>query len=109
MAVTLAMTTAEVSERRVCRFTGFARTSQRYRSRRPARAELRARLLTLATLRPRRGYRRLYVLLRREGWRVNRKLVQRLDREEGLVVRRRKRTRVAVPRLALSVAGVPQV
>ena len=100
-AVTLAMTTATISERRTCRFTGFARTSQRYRTRRPARTELRARLHTLATLRPRWGYRRLYVLLRREGWRVNRKLVQRLYREEGLVVRRRKRKRVAVPRTPL--------
>jgi len=99
-AVTLAMTTAEVSERRACRFTGFARTSQRYRSRRPARAELRARLLTLATLRPSWGDRWLHVLLRREGWLVNRKLVQRLYCEEGLVVRRRKRKRVAVPRIA---------
>lgn len=53
--VTLAMTTAEVSERRACRFTGFARTSQRYQSRRPRRTELRERLLTLATLRPRCG------------------------------------------------------
>lgn len=102
-AVTLAMTTAEVSERRACRFTGFARTSQRYQSRRPARAELRARLNTLATRRPRWGYRRLYVLLRRDGWVVNRKLVQRLYREEGLVVRRRKRKRVAVPRTPLPV------
>ena len=47
---------------------------------------------------PRCGSRRLYVLLRREGWVVNRKLVQRLYREEGLVVRRRTRKRVAVPR-----------
>ena len=92
------MTTAEISERRACRFTGFARASQRYQSRRPVRTELRARLLTLATLRPRWGYRRLYVLLRREGWLVNRKLAQRLYREEGLVARRRKRKRVAVPR-----------
>ena len=99
-AVTLAMTIAEVSERRACRFTGFARTSQRYQSRRPVRTELRARLLTLATRRPRWGYRRLSVLLRREGWLVNRKLVQWLYREEGLVVRRRTRKRVAVPRIA---------
>ena len=99
-AVTLAMTIAEVSERRACRFTGFARTStsQRYQSRRPVRTELRARLLTLATRRPRWGSRRLYVLRRREGWLVNRKLVQRLDREESLVVRRRKQKRVAVLR-----------
>lgn len=97
-AVTLAMTTAGVSERRACRFTGFARASQRYQARRPERADLRARLVTLATRRPRWGYRRLHVLLRREGWLVNRKLVQRLYREAGLVVRRRTRKRVARPR-----------
>ena len=102
-AVTLAMTTAEVSERRACRFTGFARTSQRYRTRRPRRVELRERLRTLATLRPRWGYRRLYVLLRREGWAVNRKLVQRVYREDGLVVRRRTRKRVAMPRTPMPV------
>jgi putative transposase len=97
------MTTAGISQRRACRFTGFARTSQRYRSRRAPRAELRARLHTLAMLRPRWGYRRLYVLRRREGHVVNRKLVQRLYREEGLAVRRRKRKRVAVPRVPLAV------
>jgi putative transposase len=42
------------------------------------------------------------VLLRREGHVVNRKLVQRLYREEGLAVRRRKRKRVAVPRVPLA-------
>jgi putative transposase len=64
-------------------------------------------LHTLATLRPRWGYRRLYVLLRREGYAVNRKLVQRVYREEGLHVRRRKRKRVAVPRVLLLVPTVP--
>jgi len=60
--------------------------------------ELRERLHTLALLRPRWGYRRLYRLLRRAGTIVNKKLVQRLYREEGLAVRRRKRKRVAIPR-----------
>ena len=100
-AVTSAMTTAEVSERQACRYTGFARSSQRYRVRRPPRTELRERLHTLALLRPRWGYRRLYRLLRREGMVVNKKLVQRVYREEGLTVRRRKRKRVAVPRTPL--------
>lgn len=98
-AVTLAMRTAGISERQACRYTGFARTSQRYRPRRAPRSELRERLHTLALLRPHWGYRRLYLLLRREGHVVNRKLVQRLYREEGLAVRRRKRKRVAVPRV----------
>lgn len=106
-AVTYAMVTAEVSERRACRYAGFARSSQRYRTCRPPRTELRERLHTLATLRPRWGYRRLYVLLRREGYTVNRKLVQRVYREEGLHVRRRKRKRVAVPRVPLPVPTAP--
>ena len=106
-AVTHAMLTAEVSERRACRYAGFARSSQRYRTCRPPRTELRERLHTLATLRPRWGYRRLYVLLRREGYVVNRKLVQRVYREEGLHVRRRKRKRVAVPRVPLPAPTAP--
>ena len=101
--VTEAMTTAGVSERQACRYTGFARSSQRYRARRPLRTELRARLTTLAVLRPRWGYRRLYRLLRREGLVVNRKLVQRVYREEGLHVRRRRRKRVAIPRTPMPI------
>ena len=100
-AVTHAMATAELSERQACRYTGFARSSQRYRAHRPSRTELRERLHTLATLRPRWGYRRLYRLLRREGNVANKKLVQRVYREEGLAVRRRKRKRVAIPRTPL--------
>jgi len=101
MAVTLAIETAEVSERQACRYTGFARSTLRYQSRRPSRIELRDRLKVLAAERPRWGYRRLYRLLRREGLRVNRKLVQRVYREEGLTVRRRRRKRVAMPRTPL--------
>lgn len=95
------MSSAGLSEREACRYTGFARSSQRYRTRRPPRVELRARLHTLAILRPRWGYRRLHGLLRREGWTINRKTTQRIYREEGLHVRRRKRKRVAVPRTPL--------
>ena len=102
-AVTVAQQTAGISERRACRFTGFARSSHRYHQRRDTREPLRARLHTLALVRPRWGYRRLYVLLRREGHVVNRKLVQRLYRAEGLTVRRRKRKRVAVPRTPLAM------
>jgi putative transposase len=100
-AVADVMSSAGLSEREACRFTGFARSSHRYRTRRPPRVELRARLHTLAILRPRWGYRRLHGLLRREGWTINRKTTQRIYREEGLHVRRRKRKRVAVPRTPL--------
>jgi putative transposase len=93
-AVREAITTAAISECQACRYTGFARASQRYRTWRLARTLLGERLATLAVLRPRWGYRRLTVLLRREGHLVNRKLVYRLYRELGLAVRRRKRVAV---------------
>lgn len=88
----------QVSERRACAAMRFPRSSQRYRRCRPTCDELRARLHTLALDKPRWGYRRLHWLLVREGWAINRKLVQRLYREEGLTVRRRKRKRVSVAR-----------
>jgi putative transposase len=98
-AVREAMAAAELRERRACRFTGFPRSTQRYRPRRDD-APLRARLESLAVLKPRWGYRRLHWLLVREGWAVNRKRVQRVYRAAGLEVRRRKRKRVAVARVA---------
>ena len=79
----------EMSERRACRVLRFDRTSMYYQATRPADTELRERLKTLASKRRRFGYRRLHVLLRREGHPVNRKRVQRLYREEKLTVRRR--------------------
>jgi putative transposase len=59
-----------------------------------------ARLRELAAEKPRYGYRFLHCLLRREGHQVNRKLVYRLYRAEGLAVRRRKRRRLRVSRPA---------
>ena len=61
----------EMSERRACRVIGCARMSMRYRSRRPDDAALRDRLKALAHERRRFGYRRLHVLLKREGYAVN--------------------------------------
>jgi putative transposase len=79
----------EMSERRACRVIGADRASVRWRSRRPDETALRERLRALADERRRFGYRRLHVLLRREGHLVNRKRVQRLYREEKLMVRQR--------------------
>ncbi len=79
----------EVSQRRACRTIEADRTSMRYRSIRPDDAALRARLRELASERRRFGYRRLQILLRREGTRVNHKKLRRLYREERLQVRRR--------------------
>jgi len=91
----------EVSERHACRVIGCALSSQRYRARRDPRPELRSRLRELAHQRVRWGYRRLHVLLGREGVVVNKKCVYRIYREEGLAVRRKKRKRVAVARQPL--------
>ena len=89
-----------ISERHACRVVGVGRSTMRYQSRpRADEPALRQRLCELATERRRFGYRRLYVLLRREGHTVNHKRVERLYREAGLAVRRRGRKRcVATPR-----------
>lgn len=79
----------EMSERRACQVVGADRTMVRYTSWKPSEAPLRDRLKALAQERRRFGYRRLHVLLRREGHLVNRKRVQRIYREEKLMVRRR--------------------
>jgi putative transposase len=79
----------DMSERRACRTINCERMTMRYRSRRPDDTELRQRLRALAHERRRFGYRRLHVLLRREGFKVNHKRLFRLYREERLTVRRR--------------------
>ena len=85
-----------VSERHACRLVGIGRSTLRYCAhQRTDESLLRLRLRELAAVRPRFGYRRLHVLLRREGVIINHKRVERLYREEGLAVRRRKRKRVA--------------
>jgi hypothetical protein len=76
-------------ERRACRMIGCVRMTVRYRSRRPADTELRERLRALAHERRRFGYRRLQVLLRREGFIVNHKRLFRIYCGERLLVRRR--------------------
>jgi putative transposase len=84
-----------LSERRACSIVGADRTMVRYRSRRPADSELRARLRELANERRRFGYRRLFVLLRREGESSGINRIHRLYREEGLAVRKRRTRRKA--------------
>ena len=79
----------EVSERRACSALGADRTSIRYRSSRPDDAVVRARLRELAAIRRRFGYRRLHILLTREGIVMNHKKLRRLYHEERLQVRRR--------------------
>lgn len=73
-----------VSERRACRLVGQHRSSNRYRTR-GGEFELRLvkRVNELAGAHPRYGYRRIWAMLRSEGWVVNRKRIERLWRLEG--------------------------
>lgn len=85
------------SERRVCRVLGQARSSQRYVAiPRDGDEHLVRRMHELVRLHPRRGYRMIWGTLRLEGWRVNRKRVHRLWRQEGFKVPgiQHKRTRL---------------
>lgn len=76
-------------QRRACGLVGIDPRVYRYRSSRPDDAELRGRLRELAAERRRFGYRRLHLLLKREGIAVNWKKLYRLYREERLTVRKR--------------------
>jgi putative transposase len=84
-----------LSRRRSCRLAGVSRSVVEYQARRPDDGPLRERIHHWAREKPRYGYRRIHVLLRREGLGVNRKRVYRIYREEQLSVRRKKRKRVA--------------
>jgi putative transposase len=96
------------SERRACELIGIPRMSCRYQSRRDD-SGLRERLLELARDKPRYGYRRLHVLLRRDGAeRINHKRIRRIYRELGLTVRRTRRKRLQRtlrPRAVLTAAN----
>lgn len=79
-----------LSERRACQLVGLERSTFQYQKQEGQDAALRKRLTELADERRRFGYRRLLILLRRDGFVVNHKKVYRLYREEGLVVKRRR-------------------
>ena len=90
------------SERRACALTRQHRSTQRKPSRRDPRLELRQRMHEIAQTRIRYGYRRIQIMLRREGWPISRNLVYRLYREEGLALRsqRQRRRKMIVHREA---------
>ena len=95
------------SQRRACGLLTVAVSSYRYQSRRSDES-LRTRLVELARQKPRFGYRRLHVLLRRAGEEVNHKRVHRVYREAGLGLRRKKRkhcARQGKPLLARTAAN----
>jgi len=85
--------TLQIAVCRACRLAGFSRTAWYKRSTARDQSALRLRIRELAMARPRFGYLRIHVLLRREGWRVNKKRVRRLSRLERLQVRMRVRRR----------------
>ncbi|MFW8588856.1 IS3 family transposase [Rhizobium beringeri] len=95
-AVTHLKAVMGLSERRACQIVSADRKTIRYRSNRPPEVDLRAKLRDLANERRRFGYRRLFILLRRDGEPSGVNRIYRLYREEGLSVRKRKARRRAV-------------
>jgi putative transposase len=107
LAVGFLRADVSVSQRRACTVLAVARSSCRYVCRRTD-DPLRTSLRTVAASRPRFGYRRLHVMLQREGWVVNHKRVYRLYREERLALRRRRRRKlVAGCRVTMPVPRQP--
>ncbi len=81
------------SERRVCQVLKCRRSSYRYESMADEQAALRMKIKDLALARVSYGYRRLHILLQREGWKVNHKRVYRLYKQEGLIMRPKRHKR----------------
>ena len=97
-----------MSERRACKAIGCCRMTIRYASIRPDDGDLRERMKAIAHARRRFGYRRIHVLLGREGYAVNHKKLFRLYREEKLAVRRRGgRKRAIGTRAPMTVPMAP--
>lgn len=97
-----------ISTRRACEVLEFERSSFYYQSRRNPQTELLIRIRELAASRVRYGYRRLHVLLLREGWQINHKRVYRLYKQEGLSLRlKTKKKRTGEPRIPISVPTAP--
>ena len=88
------------SERRACRLARQHRSVQKYQSVLNPRTALRQRMKDLAATRVRYGYRRIQVMLHREGWQAGKNLVWRLYKEEGLALRKKlpKRRKMVVQR-----------
>jgi len=85
-----------VSERHACKVVWLPRATHRYQSIRDPLTALRLRMRELAQTRIGYGYRKIRVLLIREGWQVGKKLVYRIYREEGPALRRRRKSRRTV-------------
>lgn len=97
--------TWQVSIRRACRALPVDRSTYQYRPRRPEQAGLSKRIREIAETRVRYGYRRVHVLLRREGWAVNAKRACRLYREMDLQLRKKTPKRRVKAKLRSSAAS----
>lgn len=96
------------AERHAARLIGLGRSTQRYQHHRDRQDALRQRLKELAGVHVRFGYRRLTILLKREGWEVNAKRIYRLYTDEGLTIRTRTRRQLATqPRVPQGTATRP--
>jgi putative transposase len=93
-----------LSVTRACGLVGISPSLYGYRSRRSPALELKGRIAELAAAQRRYGYRRIHDLLRGEGWSVNHKRRYRLYREQGLMVRKRKRKRIEIAERLVRVA-----
>lgn len=107
-ALTWVQSAFEMSQRQACRALGVARSTAQYCSRKKGEPKLVEDMCRLAQERPRFGYRRIHVLLRRLGHLVNHKRILRLYREQGLAVRRKSRRKlVAQARAPLAKLARP--
>lgn len=93
-AVRILMAERQMGVTRACGLVGISRSLLAYQPRRTQPEGLRERIGEIAAAKRRYGYRRVHVLLRREGWQVNHKRTHRLYREAGLQVRKRSRKRI---------------
>ena len=97
-----------MSERQACKLVELSRSVKRYCKRPDHNTELRQALIGIAQSRPRLGYRQLYDRLCRQGWVVNHKRIERLYGQEGLALRRKRRSRKIVSeRIPLAVPANP--
>lgn len=96
------------AERRACRLLGLGRSTCRYESKRRDDTALRQKIRAIAQARPRFGYRRILVMLKREGVSIGGERLRRLYREEGLSLRMRPKRRRKLASHLRIVAPPPQ-
>ncbi|MCX8565881.1 MAG: putative transposase [Glomeribacter sp. 1016415] len=98
----------QLSERRACGLVKLSTSVLRYESKGDSNGQVRERISVLANERRRFGYRRIHILLKREGWAINVKRVYRLYRQAGLAVRKRHRKRIGLTeRVPLQLPAQP--